>query len=303
MPSAPAGPREPPGTLYLVATPIGNLEDITFRAVRVLGEADLIAAEDTRHTRILLRRYAISTPLVSFHAHNARRRTPELVARLQEGARVALVSDAGTPGIADPGQELVRAAVKAGVAVVPVPGPSAVVAAVAASGFPTDRFSFHGFLPRRASARRVMLARLGREPGPLVFYEVPHRLVGCLEDLAALWPERQVVLARELTKAFETFVRGTPAQVLARLKEAAGTGQPRGELTLVVEGARAAPGEETSTLPEREQLISLLGVLLAEGLSRPAAARAVARAYGLSRQEAYRLAREAADGSGASGDR
>ena len=195
------------GTLYLVATPIGNLEDITLRALRILREVSLIAAEDTRHTRKLLTHFEISTPMTSYHEHSGPARTEAVVAALATGD-VALVSDAGTPLLSDPGQALVRAALAAGHAVVPIPGPSAAIAALVASGLSTDQFTFLGFLPRKSSERRALLARFVQAPETLILYEAPHRLLACLDDLLAVLGDRQATLARELTKVHEEFRRG-----------------------------------------------------------------------------------------------
>ncbi|MBI2466716.1 MAG: 16S rRNA (cytidine(1402)-2'-O)-methyltransferase [Candidatus Rokubacteria bacterium] len=219
-----------PGTLYVVATPIGNLEDITLRALRVLREADLIAAEDTRRTRILLAHYGIATPVTSYFEHNKLRRGPELVERLTRGQRVALVTDAGTPGISDPGFHLVRLARAAGVPVVPVPGPAAVVAALSAAGVPGDRFVFEGFLPAKPGRRLARLRELQALGRPVVLYESPHRLAATLGAIDQVFGAVEVVLARELTKQFEELRRGTPAELRAAVV-AAGV---RGEVTLVI---------------------------------------------------------------------
>lgn len=219
-----------PGTLYVVATPIGNLEDITLRALRVLREADLIAAEDTRRTRILLAHYGIATPVTSYFEHNKLRRGPELVERLARGQRVALVTDAGTPGISDPGFHLVRLARAAGVPVVPVPGPAAVVAALSAAGVPGDRFVFEGFLPVKPGRRLARLRELQALGRPVVLYESPHRLAATLGAIDQVFGAVEVVLARELTKQFEELRRGTPAELRAAVL-AKGV---RGEVTLVI---------------------------------------------------------------------
>ena len=226
------------GTLYVVATPIGNLEDITLRALRVLREADLIAAEDTRRTRTLLARHGIATPTVSYFEHNKLRRGPELVARLQAGASIALVTDAGTPGISDPGFHLVRLAREAGIPVVPVPGPSAVVAALSAAGIPGDRFVFEGFLPVRPGRRLARLRALRALERPIVLYESPHRVAATLRAIEEAFGPVEVVLARELTKKFEEFRRGTPAELLAALAPDG----VRGELTVIVN-----PGAPSAT--------------------------------------------------------
>ena len=204
-----------PGTLYLVATPIGNLEDITLRALRTLKECDVVAAEDTRHTGNLLRHFGISKPLLSCFQFNEARRSEQILQRLQQGEKVALVTDAGSPGISDPGERVVRAAVAAGVRVEAVPGASALVAALTASGLPTDEFHFVGFLPHKPGQRRKRLESLLTVPGTLVLYESPYRIERLLGELAEVFPERQVVLARELTKKFEEFLRGTPAELQA----------------------------------------------------------------------------------------
>ncbi|HEV8309858.1 MAG TPA: 16S rRNA (cytidine(1402)-2'-O)-methyltransferase [Methylomirabilota bacterium] len=224
------------GTLYVVGTPIGNLEDISLRALRTLREVDLIAAEDTRRTRTLLARYEISTPVTSYFEHNKLRRGPELLARLRAGASVAVVTDAGTPGISDPGFHLVRLCREAGVPVVPIPGPSALVAALSAAGIPGDRFVFEGFLPAKPGRRLARLRELRALERPVVLYESPHRVAATLEALDAVFGPVEVVLAREVTKQFEEFRRGTPAELRARfLAEKA-----RGELTLIVNPHPAA---------------------------------------------------------------
>jgi 16S rRNA (cytidine1402-2'-O)-methyltransferase len=220
----------PAGTLFVVATPIGNLEDITVRALRVLRAVDLVAAEDTRRTRTLLQAYGIDVPLLSYFAHNQARRGPELLHRLQGGARIALVTDAGTPGVSDPGFQLVRLCREAGVPVVPVPGPSALVAALSAAGVPADRFVFEGFLPVKAGRRLTRLRELGALGRPVVLYESPHRLLATLEAVATVFGEAEVVLAREVTKRFEEFRRGTAAE----LRAAFAAEGVRGEITLVV---------------------------------------------------------------------
>ena len=271
-----------PGVLYLVATPIGNLEDITLRALRVLRQADLIACEDTRQTRKLLDHYGISRPLVSYHEHNERRRAKELLARLETGASVALVSDAGTPLISDPGYRLVEAARDAGIAVVPVPGPSAVVAALTASGLPADTFHFAGFLPARRSERLRTLASLRNEPATLVFYEAPHRILDTLADVEETFGPRRMVLARELTKIHEEFLRGTAAQIRQVLSERPSI---RGEITLVVEGA---PSQTPTPAGEAELLAAVLE-RQRQGLSRMEAIKAVARECGLPKRTPYQL--------------
>jgi len=229
-----------PGTLYLVGTPIGNVEDLSPRAQRILTGVDLIAAEDTRHTQGLLSRFSIHRPLVSYHDHNKERRTPELVEKLKAGSSVAIVSDAGSPGISDPAFTLVRAAVEAGLPVVPIPGASSALCALEVSGLPTDRFAFEGFLPRRAARRRARIEELRRDPRTLIFFESPHRLRESLRDLAEAWGERPASISRELTKKFEETRRGTLASLLEWVESA----PPRGEFVLVVGGAPRGAEEE-----------------------------------------------------------
>jgi len=224
--------------LFLVATPIGNLEDITQRAVRVLSEVDLVAAEDTQHTRRLLDRLGISTRLVSLFEHNERARIPGLLRELETGRKVAVVTDAGSPAISDPGYPLVRAAVAAGFTVVSVPGPSAILAALQVSGLPTDAFTFAGFLPVKSAARRRRLEDLSHRPETIIVFESPHRIERCLDDLEAIWGERPLALARELTKLHEQVLRGTAAEVRAALTP----DRRRGEMVLVLSGVgRARP--------------------------------------------------------------
>jgi 16S rRNA (cytidine1402-2'-O)-methyltransferase len=208
-----------PGTLYLVATPIGNLEDITLRALRVLRECDVVAAEDTRHSGRLLKHFGISKPLLSYFQFNEARRSEEIIGRLRRGEKVALVTDAGSPGISDPGERVVKAAIAAGFRVESVPGPSALVAALTASGLPTDEFHFIGFLPYKSGQRRNKLESLKSFDGTLVLYESPYRIEKLLVELSEVFPDRQVVLARELTKKFEEFLRGKPAELLAIAKK------------------------------------------------------------------------------------
>lgn len=270
------------GTLYLVATPIGNLEDVTRRALATLGQVRLIAAEDTRHTRKLLARYRIATPLISYHEHNKLVRLERVIAELSQGD-VALVSDAGTPGISDPGYELVRAALAAGYPVSPIPGPSAPMAALAASGLPTDAFVYLGYLPRRAGERRRLLAMLADETRTLVVFEVPHRLQATLRDLeAALGGERPVAVCREMTKMHEEILRTS----LATAREHFESLEPRGEFTLVIGGA----GGDTAWSEARVR--SAIAKRLSEGLSRAETARQVSAVSGWERRRVYRLAME-----------
>ena len=228
-----------PGRLFVVSTPIGNLEDITLRALRVLREANLIAAEDTRHTRKLLAHFDIHTPLASFYQHRQFRQAPALVRRLLDGARLALVTDAGTPGISDPGAVLVRLALDAGLAVVPVPGPAAAIALLSVSGLDTRAFVFEGFLPLKAGRKRRVLEALAREPRTLVFYESPHRLAKTLEMMLEVFGDRPCAVGRELTKVFEEITRGTLATALARYRDRA----VKGEVTIAIAGRTGALGE------------------------------------------------------------
>ncbi|MBI4200336.1 MAG: 16S rRNA (cytidine(1402)-2'-O)-methyltransferase [Chloroflexi bacterium] len=267
-------------TLYVVATPIGNLEDMTLRALRVLKEVQLIAAEDTRTTRKLLRRFGVRTPLLSYYEENRQSRIPTILNQLVSGD-VALVSEAGTPAISDPGRELVQAAVQAGYAVVPVPGASAVIVALAASGLPSESFTFLGFLPRRRKERRAVLQGVAGEPRTLVLFEAPHRLRATLADLVdVLGGDRPVAVCRELTKLYEEVHRGTVAQALARFV------QPRGEFTLVIGGA---PVKGEAVVADVERVKADLRELKQQGLSATEAVRAVARQYRLPRQQVYRL--------------
>jgi len=268
------------GTLYLVATPIGNLEDVTLRALRVLGQVALVAAEDTRTTRKLLSRHGVSARVVPYNEHNMARRTPELMSALETG-NVALVSEAGMPAVSDPGYELVTAALAAGHTVSPLPGASAVIAAVAASGLPAREFTFLGFLPRRAKERRDLFARFADAPGALVVFESPHRVQAALADLQAALGQRRLAVCRELTKLHEEIFRGTPAEALAHFTE------PRGEFTIVVEGATAAPREVSD-----DELRAALRKLRAVGVSARDAAAQVARETGVARRRVYALSLE-----------
>ena len=276
-----------PGTLYLVATPIGNLEDITRRALRVLAEADLVACEDTRHTRLLLERYGIQTPTATYHGHNEQERAAELAARIADGAGVALVTDAGTPGVSDPGFRLVRACVERGLGVVPVPGPAAFVAALVASGLPTDEFYFGGFLPARPHARRARLAGLKQLSATLVFYEAPHRVAHALADAREILGERRAVVARELTKLHEQFARGRLSELAAAFAD--GREAARGELVLVIDRTPLeadAPSADDASAPA--SVAARVAELEGEGLDPRAALKRAARELGLTRDEAYR---------------
>ncbi|MBK6313084.1 MAG: 16S rRNA (cytidine(1402)-2'-O)-methyltransferase [Blastocatellia bacterium] len=269
------------GTLYVVATPIGNLEDITRRALRVLGEVKVVACEDTRRTRTLLTHFGLATPTVSYHEHNESSRAAELIARLLDGESVALVSDAGTPCISDPGYRLVREAAAAGIDVVPIPGASAAVTALSASGLATDAFLFVGFLPSKRSARKARLAEIAGVRETIVFYEAPHRIGAMLEDLREAFGDREIVVAREITKLHEEIVRGSVSEVTAKLTAE----RHRGEFVVVVEGASdrgAASGDDA--IPARERVAELE----AEGLTRMDAVKRVAKERGLPKREVYR---------------
>ena len=272
-----------PGTLYVVSTPIGNLEDITSRAIRVLGEVDLIACEDTRHTHKLLQHYGISTKTISYHEHNEQERSGELIDLLLRGTNVAVVSDAGTPGISDPGFRLVRLAVAKQVQVVPIPGPSALVTALVASGLPTDEFFFGGFLPARSGARQTRLNELRSVPGTLIFYEAPHRLAATLKDAFEILGEREAVVARELTKLHEEIARGRLSELAARFSSAE---TARGEIVLIVD--RNMIESETMPAAPRMSMVELVERLEHEGLDHRVALKKAARELGLSRAEAYR---------------
>ena len=271
------------GTLYLVATPIGNLEDITHRAVRLLGEVDLIACEDTRHTKKLLNHYGINTKTVSYHEHNERERALELIERLKSGADLAVVSDAGTPGISDPGFRLARIAIDNDVRVVPVPGASALISALVASGLPTDEFFFGGFLPARSGARRTRLTELRSIAATLIFYEGPHRIAATLKDSLEILGERQAVVARELTKMHEEIARGSLSGLAVRFSSAE---NPRGEMVLIID--RTVIQSESVQDESAASISALVAELEAKGLDHRAALKKAARELGLSRDEAYR---------------
>ena len=270
------------GRLFVVGTPIGNLEDITLRAIRVLKEVDLIACEDTRRTQQLLNHYQIRTPTISYHEHNEMTRAPELVIKLTEGNNIALVSDAGMPVVSDPGFRLVHLAIRHAIPVVPVPGASAFVAALAASGLPVDKFRFLGFLPSRKAARRRALEEHKSATRTLVFYEAPHRVLEMLRDVRDILGDRDVVLAREVTKVHEEFWRGTVSALLERAKGKA----IKGEITLLV-----CPTSEAGETPAADSLIQpeIQMLMVQRGLDERAALKAVAKARGISRSEAYRL--------------
>ncbi len=265
------------GRLYLVATPIGNLEDITYRAVRILGEVDLVACEDTRQTRKLLDHYGIHKPTISYHEHNERERTEDLTARLRDGAVLALVSDAGMPLISDPGFRLVRAAIEAGIPVHPLPGPSAAITALSASGLPTDSFRFCGFPPAKSGQRLRAFEELAGERMTIVFYEAPHRILETLEAVEQAMGGRPVVVARELTKIHEEFLRGTAAEVRTQL---AARDAIKGEFTLLI-------GKANSPEPDDTPVEEAVSALVRQGTPRMEAIKQVARRRGLSKREVY----------------
>jgi 16S rRNA (cytidine1402-2'-O)-methyltransferase len=277
------------GTLYVVGTPIGNLEDMTFRAVSVLQQVDLIAAEDTRHTGKLLQHFQVKTPQISHHEHNRVIRVPELVQKLQQGTSIAVVTDAGMPGVSDPGYELVKACAVAGIPVVPIPGVTAVVTAIAASGLPSDRFTFEGFLPAKEKERLSVLTRLQNETRTMVFYESPHRLREALAAMALVWgSDREMTIARELTKLHEEFWRGDLAGAMLDYQSR----EPKGEYTLVVAG---------TIVPEiimTDGDIQLaLQQLLGEGMSRSAASKQLAQEFNLSKRDVYQVSLSLGDES------
>jgi 16S rRNA (cytidine1402-2'-O)-methyltransferase len=266
--------------LFVVATPIGNLEDITLRAIRVLGEVDLIACEDTRHTAHLLAAYNIRKPTISYFEHNEQRRSPELLDRMRAGSKIALVTDAGTPTISDPGYRLVNAALDAGFRVVAIPGASALIAALSIAGLPTDRFAFEGFLPVRATARAHLLQSLAGEPRTLIFYESPRRVQEALHEMAKQFgADRPAAILREITKTHEETIRGP----LAKLAQRSQGDQLRGEIVIVVRGAKATEGNRAATVPT-------LAMLLDAGLGLKQASALVAKMTGRSRRDLYREA-------------
>jgi 16S rRNA (cytidine1402-2'-O)-methyltransferase len=273
------------GTLFIVATPIGNLEDVTQRALRVLAEVDLIACEDTRRTRVLLNHFGIKTKTVSYHEHNERERTEQICTLLVSGKNVALVSDAGTPLINDPGFRLTNAVIELNLPVVPIPGPTAFVSALVASGLPSDQFFFAGFLPGRANARRARLDELRVIPATLVFYEAPHRIAATLADALDILGNRSAAVARELTKIHEEIARGSLQDLIQRFGESA-----RGEMVLLISGAGIEGVATTEqTAPASRRLIERVSELEREGLDAKAALKKAARELGIKRAEAYRL--------------
>ncbi len=267
--------------LYLVATPIGNLEDMTLRALRILRSVDRIACEDTRQTQKLLNHFGIKTPTVSYHMHNESSRAEELTAELKAGGKIAIVSDAGTPGIADPGGQIAASAIAAGVTVFPVPGANAAISGLIASGLPTERFTFHGFLPAKEGARRTALEALPRDGSTAIFYEAPHRIVDTLADLEVTFGAAQhVVIARELTKLHEEFLRGTVGELRAMLAARASV---RGEIVLMLV---LAPAEATASTGSIAAEVAAM--MQAEGLAEKDALKRVARERGIGKSEAYR---------------
>ena len=268
--------------LYLVATPIGNLEDITLRAIRILKQADLIACEDTRQTQKLLNHYGIETSTISYHEHNEASRAAELIEKLEQGSRIAMVSDAGTPGVSDPGFRLALLANQRGIPVIPVPGAAAFVAALIASGLPMESFTFRGFLPAKSGARRKELDGIRQSSRTEIFYEAPHRIGGTMEDMVAtLGGERKVVIARELTKVHEEFLRGTAAEILQIVRD---RGELKGEITLLI-GPGSQDEVASPATPVRERVAQLM---LEEKLDEKTALKQVAKERGISKSAAYR---------------
>jgi len=286
MPSSAATADTAPaerGTLYLVGTPIGNLEDITLRALHVLKEVDLIACEDTRQTAKLLNHYAIDKPMLSYHEHNELTRAAELIVHLERGDNIAVVSDAGMPGVSDPGYRLVALAVRHHIRVVPIPGASAFLSALVASGLPTDSFRFGGFLPAKSGARRTALEAIHASPRTQIFYEAPHRLLETIRDVVeVLGPDRHVVIAREVTKLHEEFLRGRADEVLAQLEK---RGEVRGEITLLLGKAEEAAHPPIPARNVAQRVKELVG---SNQLEEKAALKQAAKEFGLSRSEAYR---------------
>lgn len=270
------------GKLYVVSTPIGNLEDITYRAIRVLGSVGVVACEDTRHTRKLLSHYGITTRTISYHEHNEEQRAHELIELLKAGSEIALVSDAGTPGVSDPGYRLVQLAVAEGITIVPVPGPAALLTALVVSGLPTDEFFFGGFLPARSAARRARLAQVAALPSTLIFYEAPHRIAASLKDALEVLGDRTAVVARELTKLHEEILHGRLSQLVTHFSEA---DRARGEMVLIIDRRVAIGAEEPIPL---ERLSSLVARFEADGADFRQALKKAARELGISRAEAYR---------------
>lgn len=269
-----------PGALYVVATPVGNLEDVTLRALRVLKEVDLIAAEDTRHTRKLLTHYGVTTPLTSYYDQIEASKAPALIAQLQAGKTIALVSDAGTPGIADPGYRLVKGAVEAGIPVVPIPGPSTVTALLSVGSLPTDRFVFEGFLPAKPTQRRKTIQNLKREERTLLFFESAQRLLDTLQDIADVFGDRPIVIGRELTKMYEEILRGSVGELRTRLQSR----ELKGEIALLVGGAT----EQESNANESSLAEEILS-LRTQGLALKEIAHIMSEQYGVPKREVYAL--------------
>jgi len=282
-PSTNSAPLDPGPTLYLVATPIGNLEDITLRALRVLKGVDLIACEDTRQTQKLLHHYGITTRTISYHEHNEMTKAAELVVDLEGGARIALVTDAGMPGISDPGFRLITLAIRHHVPVVPIPGASAFLAALVASGLPTDSFRFSGFLPAKRGERRTLLESVRTSPRTQVFYEAPHRLLETLENVVEVFgPDRHIVIAREVTKIHEEFLRGRAAEILTTLLS---RGEVKGEITLLIAKSEDSGQAQKERLNVRERIQQIMAD---ENIDEKAALKKVAKEMGVSKSEAYR---------------
>ncbi|ADL06820.1 16S rRNA (cytidine(1402)-2'-O)-methyltransferase [Thermosediminibacter oceani] len=281
--------KKEPGILYLCPTPIGNLEDITLRVLRVLKEVDYIAAEDTRVTRKLLNHYDIKTPLTSYREHNRAKKGDEIITDLLAGKSVALVSDAGTPGISDPGEDLVKKAVEAGIRVVPLPGPSAVICAVAASGLSTGKFVFEGFLPQKSTERQKRLAELKEEERTIVIYEAPHRLLKALSDIREILGNRRITVAREMTKVHEEFFRGSIEEAIIRYQSA----PPRGEIVLVLEGSSCDKGEtgglDLEDEGSRRLLLEKIKTYMSRGMDKKQALKTAAKELGVPKREAYKL--------------
>ncbi len=270
------------GVLYIVATPIGNMEDITFRAVRILKEVDVVAAEDTRHTSKLLKHLDVKTSLLSYHEYNEEQRSQELIAKIREGRSIALVSDAGTPSVSDPGYRLVKRAVEQGIKVTPIPGVSAVVTALSVAGLPTDAFLFIGFPQKKAKRRKDQLMELSSLNASIIFYQSPRRILQFIEELIEVMGDREAVLAREMTKVYEEFIRGSLSQIAEKLRE---KNTIKGECTLIVGGAVGGAGEEELSV---EALVEEIKTALSTSGKKPSAlAKELAGKYALSRSEVY----------------
>jgi 16S rRNA (cytidine1402-2'-O)-methyltransferase len=265
------------GILYIVSTPIGNLEDITARALRILGEVDIIAAEDTRRSLKLLNHYGISKPMISYWREKEKGRTEEIMKRLNAGQSVALISDAGTPGISDPGSVLIKKAIEENIPIIPIPGPSAFLAALSVSGLPADEFTFIGFLPAKKARRQAVLQELALEQRTLIFYEAPHRVLEVLMEMEILFPERNAVLIKEITKIHEEVLRGTISGIRVQLQQST----IAGEYVIIIEGRKP---ERTFTIAD---VIPEISHLMKKGFGRKEAAKKIAEAYGLSKKELY----------------